>query len=217
MLETTSGKLNLACCVIGALCILFYISASAGYSNTKDDLKNVNWFYSDTVGTLRFGLQGVSVEGMGGGSRTIKYNNNNCGNGFCDTCERSGKGAIALTLLSLFLTIAMTGIAASQAMGQYSPRVQSVNQLLTLLAVLFSIIALGLMNGQCMNKVEDELDTLDFDWGPGASLVLVSLLFLVVAAILQFAASMVAGNEARDQAHATPSSSGPGVPAGTQV
>lgn len=216
MIETTTGKLNAACCAIAALCILFYICASAGYSNTRNDLQHVNWFYSDTVGTIRFGLQGLSVEGTGGGSRTIKYNTN-CGNDFCDTCERAGKAAIALTLLSLFLTIAVAGISGSLAMGQYKPRVLSVNQLLTLLAVLFSIIALGLMNGQCMNKVEDELNTLDFEWGPGASLVLVSLLFLVVVAILQFAAAMTANNDARDAAHAPPGTAAAGVPAGTQV
>jgi ABC-type Na+ efflux pump permease subunit len=220
MVETKSGVLNAVCCAIATLCILFYICSAAGYSNRSNDLDNVNWFYSSTFQTTNFGLQGFGVKN-GGSQQTVKYKNSDeCTLDFCDICARDGQAAAALTVLSLFLTIAIAALSG-MTVHKYHPQFQLINIVFTVIAIFFSMVALGLMNGQCLDKVKNDIDSMDFEWGPGASLNLVCLLFLAIVAVLLLVSAGLsktdnnAAGGAHSQASATTQTAAGGVPATT--
>jgi uncharacterized membrane protein YhaH (DUF805 family) len=198
-LVTTADKINAICFFIAVVCIIFYICGAAGYSEDYDDLENVPWLLSRNGGsTTRFNLRSIDASGGGG---TFQYSD--CGGSTCSTCERDGKAAAALVIISLFLALAVAALSFANIV-KYDAGRQMISILCAAFAVILTIIALGLMMGQCKGRIEDNFNT-DLDWGAGAVLTLLAMLMMFAIMCLLIAAASLAtgGDVAYNKASAT--------------
>jgi uncharacterized membrane protein len=203
-LVTTADKINAICFFIAVVCVIFYICGAAGYSDDYDDLENVPWMLSRNGGsTTRFNLRSIDSSGGGG---TVQYSD--CGGSTCSSCERDGKAAAALVILSLFLALAVAALSFANIV-KYDAGRQMTSILCSALAVIFTIIALGLMMGHCKGRVEDNFNT-DLDWGAGAVLTLLAMLMMFAIMCLLIAAASLAkgGDVAYNKASATDTAPG---------
>jgi ABC-type Na+ efflux pump permease subunit len=190
---TTADKINAICCFLATVCVVFYVCGVTAYSNNSRDLDNVPWFLSTNKPIARFGLRSVTVENSGG---ETEYHN--CSGDACDACDKDGKVAFALTLFSLVMGFLVAALAAAN-FASFDGIRQAAKIICTALAVVATIIALGVMMGHCKSKVEN--DGGDYDWGAGSILTLIAmLLMLITMCLLSVAAAVAAGEVAYNKA-----------------
>jgi uncharacterized membrane protein YidH (DUF202 family) len=190
---TTADKINAICCFLATVCVVFYVCGVTAYSNKSRDLGNVPWFLSTDKPIARFGLRSFTVENSGD---ETEYHD--CSGDACDACDKDGKVAFALTLFSLAMAFLVAALAGANFVSYDGIR-QAAKIICTALAVVATIIALGLMMGHCRRKVEN--DGGNYDWGAGSILTLIAmLLMLITMCLLSVAAAVAAGEVAYNKA-----------------
>lgn len=104
---------------IAGLCVIFFIVASSGWSNSESVLKSASWGYVSGSGiNAWYGLQAfyihdsIVVPTQGNGSEStddgiIEFASSNCSDASCAPCQSAGVTAFGLTIVSLLNTIAV--------------------------------------------------------------------------------------------------------------
>ena len=208
--------------VFSVAAFFFYVIAASGYSKDYKVLKDCQWFYydgkvpqgddnyyyyakpDDDYGKLTttvyeadskfyFGLKGYSIS-ISNRPRhfyyygTYKYDNIN------DKCDSPGKSAFALTLVACILSF-ITIITNGAGGVSEETVVKAVSAVLSIIACLFGMIAVGVFMTSCYNKFHDLYDDLDssddLHYGNGSILALTALFcnfFAFILAIVNIAA-----------------------------
>lgn len=199
MVESNIVLANVACAVVAGIASIFFIVGVAGYSSSEKDLRNVPWFFTTDSGTISFGLRAFSVN-SGGPPVIADYSDGaECNGDFCDKCEKDGQAAVALVILALFISITVTSISAAQTVW-CNRKLQTVAAGLSALSVIFVVIALGLVLGDCYNEVSSttQLNGYSFEWGAGSVLALVGAVLMTLATVFLTIAVWL-GNDAVKQ------------------
>jgi hypothetical protein len=185
MIETSASVLEIVCTVLAGISAIFFICGVAGYSVSENDLRTVPWFYSTDFGAFNFGLKAFSINNQGPPQVIAYGDDDECNVDFCDQCRDDGKVAAALTILALFCAVAVTALSAI-SIAYFSKSMLLTNTLIAALAVILAVVALGIMMGRCFEKVHrfDNIQGLDFFWGPGAILTLVGAILMAVTAVM---------------------------------
>ena len=107
--------------------------------------------------------------------------------GSLDKCDSSGKSAFVLTVMACifsFTTIITNGIGGVSE----ETVVKAVSAVLSIIACLFGMIAVGVFMSTCYNKIYDDVDgSNDLHYGNGSILVITALIcnfFVFVKAIV---------------------------------
>jgi hypothetical protein len=180
---------------------IFYVIAASGYSKDQNVLKGCQWFYYD--GTQEqtdyyygydykfyFGLKGVLYSVPKYDYRYFYYYGSSSDDTL-DKCDSSGKSAIGLTVVACifsFITIITNGAGGVSE----ETVVKAVGAVLSIIACLFGMIAVGVFMTTCYNKFYDDIhdsnddasNTDDLHYGNGSILALTALFCNFFAFIL---------------------------------
>lgn len=197
-----SVVLNGISAAIAGLAVLFFIVGAAGYSNDSDVIEDVAWITISKNGfDVYYGLQKYLVK-YNGYEPSLSYDSDTCTLDSCDHCYRDGMASIALIIIALFFTTAVTCISGVLVTSANSI-MQATNSGLALFAAIMGVISLGIFMGDCYNKVYDEVNTDDdyvgsvnLKWGPGSILTLIGVLLMFIVAALQVTATVMGGKTA---------------------
>ena len=167
---------------------VFYVIAASGYSKDYKVLKGCPWFfYGDTDYKVYFGLKGyvhdVSINRhfvyYGSLDDDYYYDNIN------DKCDSPGLSAFALTLVACILSF-ITIITNGAGGVSEETVVKAVSAVLSIIASLFGMIAVGVFMTSCYKKYHDLLedDSDKLHYGNGSILALTALFCNFLAFIL---------------------------------
>jgi di/tricarboxylate transporter len=190
-LVTTADKINAIVCFLATAAVALYIVGLCAYSDEHENIKRTHWF-REKNNDLYFGLRGVTGQqnDQGGGSGHGVTEYHDCGGNACDDCDKDGKAAFALTLFSLVMAFLVAALAWANVV-KYDHGRQAAKIAFSTLAWIASVIAIGLVMGQCRGTVEDDFHG-SYEWGPGAICTLVALLLMFINMCLLSAAAGVA-------------------------
>lgn len=184
---------------------VFYVIAASGYSKDYKVLKGCQWFYYD--GSVQqtddfygdivydykyyFGLKGALFSVSKYDVRQFYYYGSSGDDNINDKCDSPGKSAFALTVVACifsFITIITNGAGGVSE----ETVVKAVSAVLSIIASLFGMIAVGVFMTSCYNKFDDLFDDSDnFHYGNGSILALTALIcnfFAFILAIVNIAA-----------------------------
>ena len=194
-----SAVLNGISAAIAGLAVLFFIVGAAGYSNDSDVIEDVAWITISKNGfDVYYGLQKYLFK-YNGYEPSLSYDSDTCTLDSCDHCYKDGMASIALIIIALFFTTAVTCISGVLVTSANSI-MQATNSGLALFAAIMGAISLGIFMGDCYNKVYDEVNTDDdyvgsvnLKWGPGSILTLIGVILMFIVAALQMSAIAMGG------------------------
>jgi hypothetical protein len=122
-------------------------------------------------------------------SGIISYRTNeDCIENWCDTCNREGRAAFSLTIVALVSSFVVLGNTGFLFIAP-SFWTQVVNAVLSGIAALFSLIAVGMFMGDCYYEIELS----DLRWGTGSILAVLAMLLMWFVMFMQIAAAMMTG------------------------
>jgi hypothetical protein len=203
--SSSATGLNATSAVLSVIAFVFFLIGVIGYSNDNDTVKNVNWFNLKDSGSengnadFYLGLSRVAVEIPGGGSQAFVFAD--CDGSTCDDCEREGKNAFGLLIISTimaFVTAALT-MGASAAP---SSALSGASVATSFVAFVFGIIGWSLFVKECYyDNIKDSFSQ-KFDYGAGSVLPLIAFLLSFLIFILQIAAAATSGAAGASNHHA---------------
>ena len=190
--------------VFSVAAFVFYVIAASGYSKDYKVLKGCSWFYyhgplqptddysyDDIIYDYKiyFGLKGFLIRASD--NRLFSYygsftDDDNI-NGKCDS---QGLSAFALTLVACILSF-ITIITNGAGGVSEETVVKAASAVLSIIASLFGMIAVGVFMTSCYKKFDDYLDSDNMHYGNGSILALTALicnLFAFILAIVNIAA-----------------------------
>lgn len=179
--------LNATSAVLSLCAFAFFVVGCAGYSGDEANLKNASWIRVDDGGTeVWFGLLKFHVEAA---ATKLTTNFKDCNNSYCNECERDGRSAISLLIISTVFAFVSTILSGALFAG---PQVflQWGNIVVTFISAAFALIGFGLFMGECYKEI-DNSTTLDLEWGPGSILTCLGLLMMWLVVVLQLLALIV--------------------------
>lgn len=195
-----SVTLNSVSAVLSLIAFVFFLIGCIGYTSNEDTVKDVAWIYyeQDSDNEVWFALLKLAFTVdlgpfFGTVTDTVKYDDQACAFDFCDRCYQDGQSAFGLLVLALAATL-VSGVISSAIVGFYFFTLQLANVIIAGVALVASVIGIGLFMNGCMNKIRDELDDdKNLEWGPGAIISVVGMLLMFVVMVLQIAAVIVGG------------------------
>lgn len=183
----TQQALNATSAVFSLCAFVFFIVGCVGYSGDKDNLKNAAWIKIDDQGTeawfglLKYHFKTALFEG------TTSFKD--CTDSFCDECERDGRSAIGLLVISTVFAFVTTILSGALFASPQVP-LQWGNIAVAFVSAAFALIGFGLFMGECYKKIDDS-STLDLEWGPGSVLTCLGLLMMWLVVVLQLLALII--------------------------
>ena len=167
------------------------------YAKTDDDYGKLATTEDNVDSKFYFGLKGVSISVSLDDFRQFyhydsDFFNSDLFNNVDDKCDSPGKSAFGLTLVACILSF-ITIITNGAGGVSEETVVKAVSAVLSIIASLFGMIAVGVFMTSCYNKFHD-LDVFDsdkFHYGNGSILALTALicnLFAFILAIVNIAA-----------------------------
>jgi hypothetical protein len=177
--------------VFSLAAFVFYVIAASGYSKDYKVLKGCSWFYYhgtyDVVYDYKyyFGLKGF-LDSESDYRHfyyygSYKYDNIN------DKCDSPGLSAFSLTLVACILSF-ITIITNGAGGVSEETVVKAASAVLSIIASLFGMIAVGVFMTSCYNKVHDLFDDVGssdkLHYGNGSILALTALFCNFFAFIL---------------------------------
>jgi uncharacterized membrane protein YGL010W len=170
--------------------VAFFTVACIGYADDPTSLKNTSWIVMHDHGHAYFGLRKAYLDSSElSDSGVISYwTNKDCIEDWCDTCNREGESAFSLTIVALFLSFLVCGNTGFLFIDP-SFWTQIVNAVMSGIAALFSLIAIGQFMGHCYY----EIDLPHLRWGTGSILAVLAMLLMWFVMFIQIAAAMMTG------------------------
>jgi hypothetical protein len=179
--------------VFSVAAFVFYVIAASGYSKDYKVLKGCSWFYYHETDDYKyyyyFGLKGVLYSESDYrhfdyyGSLDDDYYKDNIN----DECDSPGLSAFALTLVACILSF-ITIITNGAGGVSEETVVKAASAVLSIIASLFGMIAVGVFMTSCYNKFHDLYDESNssdkLHYGNGSILALTALFCNFFAFIL---------------------------------
>ena len=202
--------------VFSVAALAFYIVAGVGYYyRGRIFIEGCPWFYNQQTEMVKYNNISILIDskayyGLKGYYLDIDYDSYSL-NGFynydtssddyyidddgsLDKCNSSGKSAFALTVVASifsFITMITNGIGGVSE----ATVVKVVSAVLSIIACLFGIIAVGVFMTTCYNKIHDSLDdSNDLHYGNGSILVITALICNFFAFVLAILNNFVGGD-----------------------
>ena len=197
--------------VFSLAAFVFYVIAASGYSKDYKVLKGCSWFnyhgttgdyYGDIDYKYYFGLKGALLRLPAYGDREFIYYGSSGIDNVNDKCDSPGLSAFALSLVACilcFITIITNGAGGVSE----ETVVKAVSAVLSIIASLFGMIAVGVFMTSCYNKFHDLYDESNssdkLHYGNGSILALTALFCNFFAFILASVNIAVGGSPLAEQ------------------
>jgi hypothetical protein len=199
--------------VFSVAAFVFYVIAASGYSKDYKVLKGCSWFYyhgplqptddysyDDIIYDYKFyfGLKGFLIRVSD--NRLFSYYGSFTDDNVNDKCDSPGLSAFALSLVACILSF-ITIITNGAGGVSEETVVKAASAVLSIIACLFGMIAVGVFMTSCYNKFND-LDLFDSDklhYGNGSILALTALFCNFFAFILASVNIAVGGSPLAEQ------------------
>lgn len=170
---------------------LLYICGMAAWDTDVDTVMDVFWASDcsaiDTDSCVVYGLRSYAVVNFNNDDSVFdnKYNSCESTSDSCKTCESAGATAMAMSIMAFFFSIVviiLTGVRMMKLLDK--PLLKKVAIGFTAITLLWTIVAVGTFNNQCIATLPIVEGSTGYNFGPGYNCVATNIAWLIIALIV---------------------------------